>query len=141
MPAAVLLTACDDRATGGLKELVEKCGSMVVASTEGAGHIREKFPALTTVIAAEDLPGKSWFPVVSIPLRGRGFAPAAYELTWHGKKVLFSGRIPLVVTPETGQGLIRELTGPGGDVRGYSASILELRERNPDLWLPAVADK
>ena len=138
LPAAVLLTACDKAATGGLKELIEKCGCQVVASTEGIESLKESLPAGTTLIRAEDLPGKGWFPVVSIPLRGRGFAAAAYELDWEGKKVLCSGRIPLVITQETGQALIRELTGPGGDVRGYSASLFELRERKPDLWLPAT---
>ena len=115
-PKAVLLTSCDKAATAGLKELVEKCGSQVVASTEGIESLNESLPPGTTLIRAEDLPGKAWFPVVSIPLRGLGLAPAAYELSWAGKKVLFSGRIPRVITQETGQGLIGELTSPGGDV-------------------------
>ena len=73
------------------------------------------------------------------PGAGRGLAPAAYELNWAGKKVLLSGKIPQVITQETGQELIGELMGPGGDVGGYSGSIYELRERKPDLWLPARA--
>ena len=135
-PAAVLLTSCESASTAGLLEIIEK-GGEVVASTEGLAKLRESLPPGTKLLAAEDLPGKGWFPVVSIPLRGRGFAPAAYELLWAGKKVLLTGRIPQSITQETGQVLIRDLTGPGGDVLGYSASIFELRDRKPDLWLPA----
>jgi glyoxylase-like metal-dependent hydrolase (beta-lactamase superfamily II) len=136
-PTAVLLTSCDKTVGGGLKELVEKCGSQVVASSEGIESLKKSLPRGTTFIVAEDLPGKAWFPVVSIPLRGRGLGLTAYELDWNRKKVLFSGRIPLVITQETGQGLIRELTSPGGEIEGYSASVFELRDRKPDVWLPA----
>ena len=33
-----------------------------------------------------------------------------------------------MITQETGQALIRELTSSGGDVRGYFASMIELRD-------------
>ncbi len=137
-PAAVLLTSCGRSATAGLNELVEQCRAAVVASYDGVERLRESFPPGTTIIPAEELPAKGWFPVVSIPLRGIGFAPAAYELRWSEKTVLFTGRIPLLVTQETGQRLIGDLTTSGGDVRGYSASIDDLRTRKPDLWLPAI---
>jgi hypothetical protein len=110
----------------------------VVASTEGVERIRESLPPGTTIIPAEELPGKGWFPVVSIPLRGLGFAPAAYELSWSGKKVLITGKIPPVVTDETGQRLIRDLTSASGDISGYFTSLSELGARKPDLWLPAI---
>ncbi len=137
-PTAVLLTSCSTSATAGLAELIEKCHTQVVASTEGVERIRESLPPGTTIIPAEELPGKGWFPVVSIPLRGLGFAPAAYELSWSGKKVLITGKIPPVVTHETGQRLIRDLTSPSGDISGYFTSLSELGARKPDLWLPAI---
>jgi glyoxylase-like metal-dependent hydrolase (beta-lactamase superfamily II) len=137
-PAAVLLTSCGRSATAGLKELVEKCHIEVVASYDGVGRLRESLPPGTKIIPAEELPAKGWFPVVPFPLRGLGFAPAAYELGWSGKTVLFTGKIPQFVTQETGQRLIGELTSTSGDIRGYSASIDELRPRKPDLWLPAI---
>ena len=112
---AVLLTSCDKAATAGLKELVEKCRSHVVASADGVESLKESLPTRNHADQGEELPEKAWFPVMSIPLRGLGFAPAAYEFTWAGKNVLFSGRIPLVVTQETGQSLIRDLTSSGGD--------------------------
>jgi hypothetical protein len=137
-PAAVLLTSCGRSATAGLNELVEKCRPAVVASYDGVERLRQSLPPGTTIISAEELSGKGWFPVVSIPLRGLGFAPAAYELGWSGKTVLITGKIPLLVTHETGQRLIGDLTASSGDVRGYAASIDELRTRKPDLWLPAI---
>ena len=140
-PAAVLLTSCGRSATAGLNELVEQCRAAVVASYDGVSRLKESLPPGTTIIPMEELSGRGWFPVVSIPLRGIGFAPAAYELRWSGKTVLFSGRIPLLVTQETGQRLIGDLTTSSGDVRGYSASIDDLRTRKPDLWLPAIADE
>jgi glyoxylase-like metal-dependent hydrolase (beta-lactamase superfamily II) len=137
-PAAVLLTSGEPAAAAGVREIIGK-GGEVVASREGLSKLKESLPPETKLIAAEDLPREGWFPVVSIPLRGRGFAPVAYELEWAGKKVLLTGRIPQSITQETGQALISELTGPSADVVGYSASIFELRERKPDLWLPARA--
>jgi hypothetical protein len=138
VPTAVLLTSCGKAATAGLSELIEKCHTNVVASTDGIERLGESLPPGTTIIPAEELPEKGWFPVISISLRGLGVAPAAYELTWSGKKVLFSGEIPLLVTQESGQRLIRELSGASGDIRGYFASLGELRVRKPDLWLPAI---
>ncbi len=137
-PTAVLLTSCGRSATAGLRELVEKCRTQVVASYDGVERLKESLPPGTTIITAEELPGKGWFPVVSIPLRGLGFAPAAYELVWSGKTVLFTGKIPVLVTQETGQGLIGDLTSSSGDIGDYTASIDELRPRKPDLWLPAT---
>ncbi len=137
-PTAVLLTACGKSETAGLAELVEKWHTKVVASSQGVERLKEALPAGTTIIPAEELPDKGWFPVVSISLGGLGFAPVAYELVWCGKKVLITGKTPPVVTQESGQVLIRELTGPSGDIRGYFASLNELRQRKPDLWLPSV---
>jgi hypothetical protein len=136
VPTAVLLTSCAPTETAGLRPLVEKYNSAVVAGAEGIPRLKEFLPKGTTFIAAEDLPGKGWFKVVAIPLRGRGLAPVAYELDWAGKKVLVTGRIPQSITQEKGQEVIRDLTSPLGDVGGYSASVFELRDRKPDLWLP-----
>ncbi len=137
-PTAVLLTSCGNSATAGLAELIEKCRIDVFASTDGFEQLMESLPPGTKITKAEELPDKAWFPVISIPLRGVGFAPMAYEVTWSGKKVLFTGAIPLLVTQESGQSLIRELTGATGDIRGYFASLRELQVRKPDLWLPAI---
>ncbi len=109
-----------------------------MASSEGAERLKESFSTGTTFITTEDLPEKGWFPVVPVSLSGRGFAPAGYQLTLAGKTVLFSGRNPLDVTQETGQNLIRDLASPTGNIRDYATSLTELRNRKPDLWLPAI---
>ncbi len=137
-PAAVLLTSCDMAATAGLKELIEKCHTQVVASADGFQSLKDSCPRGTILIPQEELPDKGWFPVVPVSLRGRGFAPAGYQLTLAGKTVLFSGRSPLVVTQQTGQSLIRDLSSSTGNIQDYVASLTELRDRKPNLWLPAL---
>ena len=112
-PAAVLLTSCSRSATAGLSELVEKCRTAVVVSADGVEFLRESLPPGTTIIPAEELPDKGWFPVISIPLRGLGFAPAAYELTVVRKrKFSLPGEIPRA--RYTGD---RATTHPGFDRR------------------------
>jgi hypothetical protein len=88
---------------------------------------------------SEQLDTKGWFPVAAIPLDGRGRDPIAYRLTWAGKAVLFSGRIPVELSQDAGTKLIADLTRPPGDIRGYFTSLTRLhREAPPDLWLPAI---
>ena len=135
---AVLLTSCGTSATAGLAELIENCHAEVVASADGVLRLRESLPRGATIISADELAGKGWFPVASIALRGRGFAPVAYELAWCGKRVLITGKTPQLVTQETGQSLIRDLTSSSGDIQGYVDSLNELKQRHPDLWLPAI---
>ena len=108
-----------------------------MASSDGFQSLKDSCPPETIFVPYEELPEKGWFPVVPVSLRGRGFAPAGYQLNWAGKTVLFSGRIPPVVTQETGQKLIRELTSSAGNVGDYFTTLTELRDRKPNLWLPA----
>ena len=61
-PTAVLLTACGAGETAGLKELVEKCHTQVVASPEGLESLKESCPAGTIILSADELPGKGGFP-------------------------------------------------------------------------------
>ena len=137
-PDAVLLTGCDAAETAGLGELVEQCHAQVVAPASGLHRVKEICPPGTTILPAEDLPGRGWFPVTPIALRGRGSAPVAYHLPWEGKSVLFSGRIPTKINQETGIALFDDFRNGRGDLRGYLGSLDLLRGRKPDLWLPAA---
>jgi len=137
-PTAVLLTACGAGETAGLKELVEKCHTQVVASAEGLESLKASYPAGTIVLSADELPGKSWFPVKPIPLGGRGSAPVGYQVEWAGKTVLFSGRIPVKINQKSGQALIADLANSRDDLRDYFASLNRLLPLKPDLWLPAT---
>ena len=124
--------------TAGLPELVAKCHPQVFAAPGGIDRLRESLPAGTVVLPASDLAGKGWFPVELIAVGGRGQAPVAYRITWAGKTVLFSGRIPSKINQESGGRLIADLTGPAGDLRTYFESVTRLFAVKPDLWLPPV---
>jgi glyoxylase-like metal-dependent hydrolase (beta-lactamase superfamily II) len=137
-PAAVLLTSCGPEATAGLRELVERCRAQVVAPPEGLRGVRASCPEGTVVLAADDLPKRGWFAVRSVPLRGRGLAPMAYQVPWAGKTVLFSGRIPIQVNEAARAGLVSDFLEARGDVPDYGRSLEDLRGLKPDLWLPAV---
>ncbi len=138
-PAAVLLTACGPDETAGLKELVDRCRTEVVAAYSATTRLREMLPDGTVITPAEELDAKGWFPVETIAVDGRGQDPIAYRLTRSGKTVLISGRIPVHISQESGERLIAEITRPPGDLRGYFNSLNRLlRAPHPDLWLPAL---
>jgi glyoxylase-like metal-dependent hydrolase (beta-lactamase superfamily II) len=136
-PTAVLLTSCGAEATAGLTELVTKCHTLVVASFEGLESLREYCPADTVFLSATDLGSKGWFPVKPVPVRGRGSAPIAYQVTWSGKIVLFSGAIPVKVSHDSGERLIADLTTERGDLREYFTTLTQLHDLRPNLCLPS----
>ena len=138
-PTAVLLTSCGAEATAGLRELVEKNSTEVVVSSSGLQIIRESCPAGTVILPAEKLPDRGWFHVTPILLRGRGLAPMAFLLSWAGKTILFSGRIPIRYKVETWAELFADISKSRDASADYLISVNRLGELKPDLWLPAVA--
>jgi hypothetical protein len=135
-PTAVLLTACGERETAGLEELIEQSHALVVAAPAGVAEIGKKCPPGTTVIPVSELADQGWFPVRPILLRGRGRAPVAYLLPWAEKKVLFSGRIPAGLDEQSREELLTELAqSPTAEI--YAASLRQLVDLRPDVWLPA----
>ena len=138
-PTAVLLTSCGAEATAGLRELVEKSPTEVVASSSGLPSIRESCSAGTVILPAEKLADRGWFQVTPIPLRGRGLAPMAFLLPWAGKTILFSGRIPIRYNKETWAELFSDISKSRDASADYLISVNRLGELKPDLWLPAVA--
>ena len=138
-PTAVLLTACGAEETAGLAELLREWRPVVVAAASGVPRLRQSSPAGTEIIAATDLASRGWFPVSPVPVAGRGVSPVAYRLTWSGKSVFFSGRIPVKISQNAGERLIADLTHPPGDIRGYFTTMTQLHDGpRPDLWLPAA---
>jgi glyoxylase-like metal-dependent hydrolase (beta-lactamase superfamily II) len=136
VPAAVLLTACGSEETAGLSDLITHTHAQVVASRSGLPKIRSQCPPGTVLVAAEDLPGKGWFAVKPIPLRGRGLAPVAYQLPWANKTVVFSGRIPVKGKPAM-EALFSDFGHGRGNSHDYYDALLRLGDLRPDLWLPA----
>jgi glyoxylase-like metal-dependent hydrolase (beta-lactamase superfamily II) len=137
-PTVVLLTSCDLAATAGLKDLVEKCNPHVVAARAGLERIKKLCSEGTALISAEEIREQGWLDVTALPLKGRGVAPTAYQVKWAEKRVLFSGRIPIKVTQETGVALFSDFTNGHGNAADYLASLAPLESAKPDLWLPAV---
>lgn len=135
--AAVLLTSGDSEDRAGLPELVEKYHCPVVAPSAGREAIQKACPAGTSIVSAEDLPSKGWLEVETISLRGRGVGSTAYLVGWAGKRVLFSGPIPIKPTQATRQGLFADFLRRPEDARDYVASLDRLSKVQPDLWLPA----
>ncbi|MFI5454113.1 MAG: MBL fold metallo-hydrolase [Isosphaerales bacterium] len=138
-PTAVLLTACGGEQTAGLSELVEQCHPIVVAPAAGLERIRKSCPAGTAVLSAEQLPDQGWFKVTTLPLRGRGLAPTAYQVQWADKTVLFSGRIPIQAKSEIELELFSEISKSREATIDYLISVNQLSDLKPDLWLPAVS--
>jgi glyoxylase-like metal-dependent hydrolase (beta-lactamase superfamily II) len=137
-PTAVLLTSADREATSGLAALVRDSGCQVLAPEAGLEDVRRICPPGTRLLGDRALAQAGWFEGWSIPLRGRGAAPVAYEVRWGGKTVLFSGRIPVKLNLAEGERLVSEVTGAGGDLDAYRESLDRLAAVRPALWLPAV---
>jgi glyoxylase-like metal-dependent hydrolase (beta-lactamase superfamily II) len=135
-PTAVLLTACGERETAGLEELIERSHALVVAGPAGVAGVGKRCPPGTTVIPATDLPDQGWFPVKPLLLQGRGMAPVAYLLPWAEKKVLFSGRIPAGLDEQSREELLTELAQLQ-TAEIYISSLRQLVDVRPDVWLPA----
>jgi glyoxylase-like metal-dependent hydrolase (beta-lactamase superfamily II) len=136
-PTAVLLTAYGAKETAGLNDLIEKTGAQVVVSAEGLSQVREQCPPGTVVLPADALPAKGWIQARPIPLGGRGPGRIAYSIPWAGKRVLFSGRIPIGLDASAVALLREDLQKSRASLAEYMASLDQLRSVNPDLWLPA----
>jgi glyoxylase-like metal-dependent hydrolase (beta-lactamase superfamily II) len=137
-PTAILLTACGDRETAGLAELVQHSRALVVASSAGIADIKKLCPPETIVVSADELPQKNWFPVTPLPLGGRGTAPIAYLIKLADKNVLFAGNIPADSDANPLNELLKDLAQSRQNALAYNAAVQRLAKLNPDLWLPVV---
>jgi glyoxylase-like metal-dependent hydrolase (beta-lactamase superfamily II) len=137
-PTVVLLTSATDEATAGLASLTSQSDCKVIAKRECLEKVRRHCPMGTSLVSAEELDKTGWFPGRAIPLGGLDDSQMAYQLIWEGKKVLVSGRIPVKLTNTTAEKLWSQLTGVGGSVEKYRASLERLASVKPDLWLTAV---
>ncbi len=137
-PTVVLLTACGEQETAGLKELIERHKVQVVASAAGVEAIKNRCPPDTTILSADDLKAKGWFNVTPIPLGGRGVAPIAYALRWTDKTVLFSGKIPAIIDQQSRPELLADLLKSKQHAIDYVNSLRQFATLQPDLWLPLI---
>jgi metallo-beta-lactamase class B len=132
---AVLLTSTASVSTSSLAELVRKTGCRVVAPAGGLDDVRHLGPPDTDVVAADQLTKVGEFALRAIPLTGRGSPAVAYSLRRSNRDVLVSGVIPVKISSETLMPLINDLAVAGRRA-AYIRSLNELRQLNPNLWLP-----
>lgn len=137
-PTAILLTACGEKETAGLNELVERSHATVIVSPMGVETVQQLCVPGTSVVSTDELPQKNWFPVTCIPLGGRVRASVAYVLRWTDRTVLFSGRIPAGTGYESQEELLSELRQSRENSLAYQAALRQLIRVHPTLWLPAA---
>lgn len=132
---AVLLTSTDPGGAAGLKAAVEAWRPRVLVAREGLDAARAACPAGTEVTAADSWPALA---IETLPLSGRGAAPAAYHLAWGNKAVLFTPRIPVKATGAAIYELFEEFLAGHAQPDAYVLSTERLARLRPDIWLPAV---
>lgn len=135
---AVLLTACGDRETACLAELIDHYKVHVITSQEGIERIRMRLPPETLYLSLDDLRQKEWIPVRTVQLSGRGIAPVAYSLRWAGKSILFSGEIPEFARKQSDVKFDSLAENADTKPVAYLNSIRSLADLRPDIWLPAI---
>lgn len=137
-PSAVLLTSCNPRETAGLADLLKATNAEVFIARDWVDRARKSLPAGARLRAAEELSGGDLLDARPIALTGRGVAPTAYVLSCGGKRVLISGRIPILFDAASISALAADLATSRDDVMDYLEAISRLAPVAPDLWLPAV---
>jgi glyoxylase-like metal-dependent hydrolase (beta-lactamase superfamily II) len=136
--SAVILTDAGPPATSGLGEFVRATKCRVVVPKAGLDSVRRLCPEGTELLTEDDLAKAGWFEVRPITLSGRGIAPVAYEVRCAERTVLFSGRIPVRLETQPTLDLIRDVPRTEDGREAYRQSLGQLRQRRPDLWLPAI---
>ena len=137
-PFAVLVTACDERETAGLRELTEQTGVRVIAARAGIEDLRQHCAPETEFIPAEELSNQELFKVTTISLDGVGTAPVAYLIHLSGKQVLFPGRFVRIIDQITVAELQKDLASQHGNIQRFLNSVKRFVNYHPDLFLPTT---
>ena len=138
-PTAVLLTCSATGDQTGLAEIVQQWHARVVAAPMMVRALEGCCPPGTVVVPAADLPAQGWFKVAAaIPLGEREVASISYQFELSGKTVLFTGRMPVILTAESVVGLASEIGKSKAAVSEYLAALSGIRRVVPKLWLLAT---
>lgn len=134
-PTTVLLTACGERETAGLSDLIEQTQARVFVAEAGVELIRGKCPPATSILTTNEQDKLTPFSISPMQLGQAGTTSTAYVLRLSNKIIVISGRIP------TGgdQRAIEELlsTGKAGMTPpDYIAVLRGLSPIRPQIWLP-----
>ena len=136
-PATVLLTSGGRAESGGAGELVRKYRCRVAASPATWEAVGPLCPPETEYLPPDGLAKATGLPVTLLPLRGYGTGPTAYRLDWAGRRLLFTGPIPITPTSEARTALVGAMAKGAGRPADYVQALDQLRRVTPDLWLPA----
>ena len=129
---AVAVTSVEPASVQVIESLVEDTGCRVIAGQADLEVLQSINPNMR-VLLPEDAAGElGWFSIQPISIEGFKRTRMVYQINWQGKRVLVSGGIPLKPTRETA----RELRKASFNSRKFMQSIAQLRQKQPDLWLP-----
>lgn len=134
---AVLVTSSDPAAIGGLAMITATWDCRVVADASAHQTIRAKSSVPVQLMTPQELAEAGWFSIRAIPLEGCGAGTVAYLFRWENRDVLASGNVPTTFGQESLDDLQNTLQGEWIDSHRCRDSLSQLRERRPDLWLPA----
>jgi hypothetical protein len=137
-PDAVLLTACGEQETAGLKDLAEHSHIQVIASPVCLEAVGKLCPPETSLITTDDLQNKGWFNTTTIPIGESGTSSIAYVLRWNNKTVLISGRFPPAGDQQANEELLSKASRSRPIAAEFMMALRRLSGVQPDLWLPAV---
>ena len=130
---AVVLTGADPASVRGLAPLIKKTGCQIIVAQSDREEIRKLIPNANVLLPKDAMKTFDWFPLQPISVEGFGRTRTAYRIEWKGKRILMTGRVPLKFTRET----VRELGRIQFDPAKFMQSLSDLKQIQPDLWLPA----
>jgi hypothetical protein len=134
----VLLTSYVSEDLAGLRSLTMPGGFKVVASEAGKNAVRNVCQPGTPIISCRDLESTADFPVQTFYLGGRGLEETAYLVEWHGKRILFTGRIPIKPSRSSEESLFLDKSKQRVRPSRYQQALDSLLSVKPDLWLPVI---
>jgi glyoxylase-like metal-dependent hydrolase (beta-lactamase superfamily II) len=134
----VLLTSYEPEDLSGLRSLTAQGGIKVVTSKAGQKAVKDACQAGTPILLTLDFETAADLPVRTLYLGGRGLEETAYVVDWHGKKVLFTGRIPLKPSRSSEEALLVDKSKKRVSPSRYRQSLDALSSMKPNLWLPLL---
>jgi glyoxylase-like metal-dependent hydrolase (beta-lactamase superfamily II) len=131
----ILLTCYEPEDLTGLRSLTAQGGFKVVASEQEKNAVKDACQAGTPILLSRDFEAAVDVPVRTLYLGGRGMEETAYLVDWQGKRILFTGRIPLKPSRSSEEALFVDKSKKRVSPSRYRQSLDALSSVKPDLWL------
>ena len=137
-PEAILLTEVPEGTVIAAREVAVTAHCPVVAPVAEILDLKRAMPPEVEVLSADEWLDREHPAITSIPTPGRGRGAISFACSLEGKRVLFTGSVPILFDPESMAGLAGDLANNPAATNEYRKSIETLEAVAPDLWLPAV---